>query len=185
MTVFEDPHLIPADDTVLQEGMVLAVEPGVYFAGRFGVRVENMYVVGPDGGSLELGAAVADLDGRVAVVTGGGSGLGEAIARELADAGADVALREIDGALGRPPRPRSRTPTGWRPPTPVDVSQRASVDAGLAATLEALGTPRHPGQQRRRVARRPAHAGRHRRGLVPLDRRDADRRLLLHAGRGA
>ena len=30
--------------------MALAVEPGVYFAGRFGVRVENIYAVTPAGG---------------------------------------------------------------------------------------------------------------------------------------
>jgi Xaa-Pro aminopeptidase len=50
VTVFEDPHLIPADHTPLSEGMVIAVEPGVYLPGRFGVRVENIYVVTPDGG---------------------------------------------------------------------------------------------------------------------------------------
>jgi Xaa-Pro dipeptidase len=50
VTALEDPHLIPRDDSLLQEGMVLAVEPGVYLPGRFGVRVENMYLVTPDGG---------------------------------------------------------------------------------------------------------------------------------------
>jgi Xaa-Pro aminopeptidase len=50
VTVFEDPHLIPADDTPLCEGMVIAVEPGVYVPGRFGVRVENVYLVTADGG---------------------------------------------------------------------------------------------------------------------------------------
>jgi Xaa-Pro aminopeptidase len=50
VTGFEDPHLIPADSTVLEEGMVIAIEPGAYFAGRFGVREENNYVVTADGG---------------------------------------------------------------------------------------------------------------------------------------
>jgi Xaa-Pro dipeptidase len=58
LTSFEDPHLIPGDDTPLQAGMVLAVEPGAYFAGRFGVRVENAYLVTPDGG-----IALHELDG--------------------------------------------------------------------------------------------------------------------------
>ena len=39
---------------------------------------------------------MADLQGRTAVVTGAGSGLGATMARMLADAGADVALLDID-----------------------------------------------------------------------------------------
>jgi Xaa-Pro aminopeptidase len=50
VTVFEDPHLIPSDQTPLQVGMVIAVEPGVYVPGRFGVRMENVYLVTEDGG---------------------------------------------------------------------------------------------------------------------------------------
>jgi Xaa-Pro dipeptidase len=50
VTGFEDPHLIPADQTPLHEGMVIAIEPGVYFTGRFGVRVEHNYLVTPEGG---------------------------------------------------------------------------------------------------------------------------------------
>ena len=50
VTGFEDPHLIPADSTPLREGMVLSVEPGVYLPGRFGVRVENTYVITEEGG---------------------------------------------------------------------------------------------------------------------------------------
>jgi Xaa-Pro aminopeptidase len=58
LTSFEDPHLIPADTTPLESWMVLAVEPGVYFADRFGARVENVFVVTPEGG-VELRAALA------------------------------------------------------------------------------------------------------------------------------
>ena len=50
LTPFEDPHLIPGDDTPLQAGMVIAVEPGAYFPGRFGVRIENAFLVTPRGG---------------------------------------------------------------------------------------------------------------------------------------
>jgi len=50
LTGFEDPHLIPSDETPFEPWMVLAVEPGVYFPGRFGARVENVFVVTPDGG---------------------------------------------------------------------------------------------------------------------------------------
>lgn len=40
---------------------------------------------------------MVDLQGRTAVVTGAGSGLGAALARQFAEAGADVALLDIDG----------------------------------------------------------------------------------------
>jgi Xaa-Pro aminopeptidase len=53
---FEDPHIIPTDHSTFEEGMVLAVEPGVYYAGRYGARVENLFLVTPDGG--------VELDGR-------------------------------------------------------------------------------------------------------------------------
>lgn len=50
VTPLESPHLVPHDESTLVEGMVLAVEPGVYLPGRFGVRVENMYLVTAEGG---------------------------------------------------------------------------------------------------------------------------------------
>jgi|688.fasta_scaffold22897_11 Xaa-Pro aminopeptidase len=53
---FEDPHLIPADTRPLEAGMIIAVEPGVYFPGRFGARVENVFVV-TEAGGVELRAA--------------------------------------------------------------------------------------------------------------------------------
>jgi Xaa-Pro aminopeptidase len=48
--VGEDPQLIPSEPMPLVAGMVLAIEPAVYFPGRFGVRVEDVYAVTPDGG---------------------------------------------------------------------------------------------------------------------------------------
>jgi NAD(P)-dependent dehydrogenase (short-subunit alcohol dehydrogenase family) len=42
-----------------------------------------------------------DLDGRVAVVTGAGSGLGAAIARQCGDAGMAVAVLDIDEPRAR------------------------------------------------------------------------------------
>jgi Xaa-Pro aminopeptidase len=59
LTSFEDPHLIPSDTTPFEPWMVLAVEPGVYFPGRYGARVENVFVVTP-GGGVELRQAIAE-----------------------------------------------------------------------------------------------------------------------------
>jgi len=56
---FEDPHLIPSDDTPFEPWMVIAVEPGVYFPGRYGARVENVFVVTP-GGGIELRRLLAE-----------------------------------------------------------------------------------------------------------------------------
>jgi Xaa-Pro aminopeptidase len=57
LTAFEDPHMVPSDRTSLEPGMVISLEPGVYFAGRFGARVENTFLVTP-GGGVELRAAM-------------------------------------------------------------------------------------------------------------------------------
>lgn len=53
VTSFEDPHVIPSDETPLEPWMAIAIEPGVYFPGGYGARVENIFVVSPEGG-IEL-----------------------------------------------------------------------------------------------------------------------------------
>jgi Xaa-Pro aminopeptidase len=58
VTSFEDPHLVPSDTTPFEPWMVIAVEPGVYFPGRYGARVENLFVVGPEDGAVELRTAL-------------------------------------------------------------------------------------------------------------------------------
>jgi Xaa-Pro aminopeptidase len=46
---WERPYLIPSSKDVIEEGMVLALEPGVYLKGVAGVRLENNYLVEKDG----------------------------------------------------------------------------------------------------------------------------------------
>jgi Xaa-Pro aminopeptidase len=58
LSVFDDPHVIPSDEQRLESWMVLALEPGIYLPGRFGVRRENLFLVTPDGG-VELTQAVS------------------------------------------------------------------------------------------------------------------------------
>ena len=43
------PEFIPACTDVLEEGMIVALEPGVYVEGAFGVRLENNYRITTDG----------------------------------------------------------------------------------------------------------------------------------------
>lgn len=57
LSVFDDPHVIPSDASLLESWMVLALEPGVYLPGRFGVRKENLFLVTPDG-AVELAEAM-------------------------------------------------------------------------------------------------------------------------------
>jgi Xaa-Pro aminopeptidase len=60
LTAFEDPHIIPSDQTPLENWMLISLEPGVYFPGRIGGRVENAFIVTPDGG-VELRQAMGAL----------------------------------------------------------------------------------------------------------------------------
>ena len=46
---WERPFIIPGSRDVLEEGMVLALEPGVYLKGVAGVRIENNFLLQEDG----------------------------------------------------------------------------------------------------------------------------------------
>jgi D-alanyl-D-alanine dipeptidase len=46
----EEPYLVEGNTLELKEGMVFSDEPGIYIAGKFGVRVEDAVVVTADGG---------------------------------------------------------------------------------------------------------------------------------------
>ena len=43
------PAFEPGDTSVLETGVVCTLEPGLYFEGDFGIRVENDYLVAPNG----------------------------------------------------------------------------------------------------------------------------------------
>ena len=49
LEIHEQPALSPNCDTILQGGMVVTVEPGIYIPGEFGVRIEDTVVVTADG----------------------------------------------------------------------------------------------------------------------------------------
>lgn len=50
VSVHEEPYIAPGNDLVLREGMAFSIEPGIYFAGSWGARIEDIVVVTADGG---------------------------------------------------------------------------------------------------------------------------------------
>ena len=76
---------------------------------------------------------------RVAVVTGGGSGMGRAICRRLAAAGHAVAVLDIDGDATERVAKEVEADGGRAIPVPVDVSDRAAVDAAMDEARGAFG----------------------------------------------
>ena len=47
--VHEEPRISPKGEHVLQDNMVFTIEPGIYLPGKFGVRIEDTVVMGPQG----------------------------------------------------------------------------------------------------------------------------------------
>lgn len=45
----EPPYITATSETVLEEGMVFSIEPGIYLPGRFGVRLEDIVILREDG----------------------------------------------------------------------------------------------------------------------------------------
>ncbi len=49
LSTHEPPNLVEGDMTEIRPGMCFSNEPGIYLTGRFGVRIENIITVVPDG----------------------------------------------------------------------------------------------------------------------------------------
>ena len=47
--VHEPPYMSASSQTVLDEGMVFSIEPGIYLPGRFGLRLEEIVILRADG----------------------------------------------------------------------------------------------------------------------------------------
>jgi Xaa-Pro aminopeptidase len=53
----EDPYLVVGNSERLQPGHAFSVEPGIYLPGRFGMRLEDIVVIGEDGAPEPLNSA--------------------------------------------------------------------------------------------------------------------------------
>jgi NAD(P)-dependent dehydrogenase (short-subunit alcohol dehydrogenase family) len=76
---------------------------------------------------------------RVAVVTGGGSGMGRAICHHLARQGRQVAALDIDGDAADEVAKEVQAEGGTAVGAGVDVSDRAAIDAALGEVRAGLG----------------------------------------------
>jgi Xaa-Pro aminopeptidase len=61
----EDPYIVAGNELVLEPGMAFSVEPGIYFPGQFGARIEDILVC------TEAGAERLNQRPRDLVVVGG------------------------------------------------------------------------------------------------------------------
>lgn len=49
LSVHEEPYIVAGNDLPLAEGMAFSVEPGIYFPGQWGARIEDIVIVTADG----------------------------------------------------------------------------------------------------------------------------------------
>ena len=50
--VHEPPYITGTSDRLLEEGNVFSIEPGIYLAGRFGLRLEEIVILRKDGAEI-------------------------------------------------------------------------------------------------------------------------------------
>jgi NAD(P)-dependent dehydrogenase (short-subunit alcohol dehydrogenase family) len=80
-----------------------------------------------------------DLSGEVALVTGGGSGIGEAIATTLARAGAAVAIADLSEESATRVADAIRRTGGKALPLQMDIGNSASIEAAIERLHSELG----------------------------------------------
>jgi Xaa-Pro aminopeptidase len=47
--IHETPYISASSQTILKEGMVFSIEPGIYLPNRFGIRLEDIVILRADG----------------------------------------------------------------------------------------------------------------------------------------
>ena len=80
-----------------------------------------------------------NLDGKSAIVTGAGRGLGQAMANALAQAGASVAVFDVNQEDAEAAVAEMRASGGKAMAVAIDVTDSEQVQAGIQAVIEAFG----------------------------------------------
>ena len=60
-TIHEAPDIKQSNKGTLKKGMAFSIEPGVYFAGDFGIRIEDVVIVNEEGNGEPLNHATKDM----------------------------------------------------------------------------------------------------------------------------
>ena len=85
-------------------------------------------------------AQIFDLRGKVAIVTGGGAGIGQGIALRLAEAGASVMIADMDLAGARKTAEQVGAKGGKAKAVRANTTVAADVDQAVQATVEEFGS---------------------------------------------
>ena len=52
LDIHEEPYLNPREKRLMPDGAVVSAEPGIYLPGRFGVRIEDVMILRPEGSEV-------------------------------------------------------------------------------------------------------------------------------------